>query len=108
MGLGCARAVNALQFIELLSIHLGIRAEEVEMGAQRLPLTFLLHLLFGELVALTFVYMKHVYLHVLAPAWQVCEYRRPLGEVPDHVAAYIAAEDGAGERVLEQDLNHCL
>jgi hypothetical protein len=104
--LSCASAVNALQFIELLAVYLGIRAEKVEVCTQWLPLTFLLHFLLGELVALAFVYMKDVDLHVLAPAWQVGKHSRPFGEVPDHVTAYIAAEDGAGERVLEQDLNH--
>jgi hypothetical protein len=101
-----ARAVYALQLFQLLSVHLGVGAQKVEVCAQRLPLAFLLQFLLCELMALSFVHMEHVDLHVFGPAWQVGKDRGAFTELANHVAANVTAEHGAGERILEQDLYH--
>ena len=100
------RAVYALKLLELFTVDFRIGAKEVEMRAQGLPLALLLYLLLGELVALAFVNMKNLDLHVLTPAWQIRENRGALTEIPNHIAANVTTEDGARERILEQDLNH--
>jgi hypothetical protein len=101
-----ARAVYALELVQLFAVDLSVRAEEVQMCAQRLPLAFLLHLLLRELVALPLMHMKNVDLHVFASAGQIGEDSSALSEVPDHVTANVAAENRARQRILEEDLDH--
>ena len=103
---GCARAVNPLELVELLPVHFGIRAEEVQMRTQRLPLALGLDFLLCQLVTLPFMDVKNLDLHVLGALRQVGEHGSSLAEIPDHVAADIATEDRARQRVLEQDFYH--
>src|SRR5688500_3981708 len=103
---GGAGAVDTLQLFEVLAVDFGIRAEEVEVCAQRLPFARRLQLLLRPLVALALVNVKDVDLHVLGPAREIRENGRPLAQVTDHAAADVAGEDRARERVLEQDPNH--
>jgi len=98
--------VYALQLIEVFAVDFGVRAEKVEVRPKRLPFALLLYFLLGHLVAFAFVNMNDFNLHVLASARQISEDCGPLAEVPDHVAADIAAEDRARQRILEQDLYH--
>jgi len=98
--------VNAFEFVEVLAVDFGVRAQEVEMCAERLPFALRLRLLLRNLVALTLVNMKDLYFQVLGPACHVGEYSCPLAQLSDHVAADVAREDRARERVLEQDLDH--
>jgi hypothetical protein len=104
--LSSSGAVDSFQLFQVLAVDFRIRTKEVEVRAQRLPLALLLHLLFSELVAFAFVNVKDFDLHVLAPARQIRENGSPLAEVADHVAADVAAEHGAGQRILEEDLYH--
>lgn len=104
--LGGPGTVYALQLLEVLAVNFRIGTEEVKVCAQWLPLALRLHLLFGQLVAFAFVNVQNVDLHVLRPAWQIRENGSPLTEIPDHVAANVAVEDRARQRVLEQDLYH--
>ena len=101
-----ARTVYALQLVEVLAVDVGVRAEEVEMCAQRLPFALRLRPLLGELVALALVNVKNFDLHVLGALRQIREHGSPFAEVTDHVAADIAVKDRARQRILEQDLYH--
>ena len=103
-----ARAMDALQFVEMLAVDFGVRAEKIEMCAQRLPLAFGLRLLLRDLMALTLMNVKDIYLQILGPSRHVGEYSCPFAQLSDHVAADVAREDRARERVLEQDLDHLM
>ena len=98
--------MDTFQLVELLAVDFDVRAEEVEVCPERLPLAFLFHLLLSQLVAFAFVNMNDIDFHVLTSARQIGEDRGPLAEVPYHVTADIAADDGARQRILEQDLYH--
>jgi hypothetical protein len=50
--------------------------------------------------------VKNVDLHVLGASCKIREDGGPFGEVPNHVATDVTAEDGARQRILEQDLDH--
>ena len=104
--LGGTGSMYSLEFLELLAVDLGVRAQEIKVSTQRLPFALLFQFLLGELVAFAFVDMKNVDLHVFAPARQIRKNRGTLAEIADHVAANITAEHGAGKRILEQDLDH--
>src|SRR6478672_1859456 len=103
---GRAGSVNPLQLVELFAVHFGVRAQEVQVCTKRLPLALGRHLLFCKLVALTFMDMKDIDLHVFGPARQIRKYCGAFAEVADHVATDVTAEDGARQRILEQDLDH--
>jgi hypothetical protein len=98
--------VYALQLVEVLAIDFGIRTEEVEVCAQRLPFALRLRLLLCQLVALALMNVKNFDLHVLGALRQISEHCSTFAQIPDHVAADIAVKDRARERILEQDLYH--
>jgi len=101
-----ARAVKLFQLVELFRIDLDVRAEEVQMCSERLPLALPVEAALGELIALAFVHMKHIDLLVFLAAWEIEKDSRALADVADHVAADIATEDWAGQCLLEQYLYH--
>jgi hypothetical protein len=98
--------VNPLQLVELFAVHFGVRTQEVQVRTKRLPLALGGHLLFCELVALTLMDMKDIDLHVFGPARQIRKDCGAFAEVANHVATDVTAEDGARQRILEQDLDH--
>ena len=101
-----SRPVDPFQLVEVLTVDLGVGAEEVKVGPERLPFRLAFHLLLDELVALAFVNVKNVDFHVLGPARQISKDGSSLAQLPDHVTADVTGEDRTGERILEQNLDH--